>query len=52
MDPQIERPTNEVADAQTQQLRPEVHRIIAQAATVAPVVREGSTLSAALLVAN
>ncbi len=52
MDPQIERPTNEIADAQTQQLRPEVHRIIAQAATVAPVVREGSTRSAALLVAS
>ena len=52
MDPQIERPTNEVAVAQAQQLRPEVHRIIAQAVTVAPVVREGSTRSAAVLVAS
>jgi len=52
MDTQIKRPTNEVADAQIQQLRPEVHRIIAQAATAAPVVREGSTRSVALLVAS
>lgn len=51
MDTQIDRPKNEVSETQPQQLRPEVHRIIAQATTAATVVREGSTLSAALLVA-
>ena len=51
MDTQIDRPTNEGSEAQAHQLRPEIHRIIAQAATVTPVVREGSTRSVALLVA-
>ena len=51
MDTQIDRPTNEGSETQSQQLRPEIHRIIVQAASATPVLREGSTRSAALLVA-
>ncbi len=52
MDAQIDRPTNESSEKEPQQLRAEIHRIIAKAATAAPVIREGSTRSAALLVAS
>ena len=50
MNTQNERLVSNVADAANQNLRPEIHRIIAQG-TAAPVLREGSTRSAALLVA-
>lgn len=50
MDTQINPPTSDTSSTQPQQLRPEVHRIIAQASTAVPVVRDGSTRSAALLV--
>ncbi len=52
MDTQVDRSTDKESGPHAQQLRPEVHRIIAQAATAAPAVREGSTRSAALLVAT
>ncbi len=50
MNTQNERLVSNVADAANQNLRPEIHRIIAQG-TATPALREGSTRSAALLVA-
>jgi apolipoprotein N-acyltransferase len=50
MNLQSEHPTTETADVPDQRLRPEIHRIIAKGTSV-PVLREGSTRSAALLVA-
>ena len=51
MDTQIDRPASNDSETQAQQLRPEIHRIIAQAAAVVPTIREGSTRSAAMLAA-